>query len=293
MSIDCYLMATTINQSLVHGLSILLLFDAASPYLSVAEIARRLHYSQSRTYRLIRTLLQLNFLQEKPGAARYGLGLNALRLGLLAGRNLDVTSVARPFMRELALLAKETVLLTAVNGRRGICLERVESEEPVRYSLFQPGAEIPLHCGASSTVLMAFLPEEEWDRIIEEEGLRRFTGHTITEAETLKARLREIRKRGYATSDEEADRDVRAVAAPVWNGAGELVAGLSIAGPVYRISKKRMATLRKWVVDYAEAVSGRLGHEGMPAGKRALRAPRPLREGDPAQFTLTVEGGER
>jgi len=86
---------------------------------------------------------------------------------------------------------------------------------------------------------------------------------------------------------------VRAVAAPIRNGAGELVAGLSIAGSVYRISKKRMATLRKWVVDPAEAVSGRLGHEGLPKGKRALGAPRRLRKGGPAQFTLTVEGGER
>jgi IclR family transcriptional regulator, KDG regulon repressor len=293
MSIDCYLMATTINQSLVHGLSILLLFDAASPYLSVAEIARRLHYSQSRTYRLIRTLLQLNFLQEKPGAARYGLGLNALRLGLIAGRNLDVTSVARPLMEELATLAKETVLLTAINGRRGICLDRVESEEPVRYSLFRPGADIPLHCGASSTILMAFLSEAEWDRIIAEEGLRRFTGHTITEPETLKAHLREIRRKGYATSDEEADRDVRAVAAPVWNGAGELVAGLSIAGPVYRISKKRMGMLRKWVVDCAEAISGRLGYEGGSMGKRALWTPQRLRETDPGRVNVMVEGGER
>jgi len=125
-------MVTALNQSLVHGLPILLLFDSGSPYLSVAGVARRLQYSQRRTYQLIRTLLQLSFLQEKPGAARYGLGLNALRLGLLAGRNLDVTSVARPFMRELALLANKTVLLTAVNGRRGICLECVESEEPER-----------------------------------------------------------------------------------------------------------------------------------------------------------------
>jgi IclR family acetate operon transcriptional repressor len=80
---------------------------------------------------------------------------------------------------------------------------------------------------------MAYLPEEDWDYIIRKEGLKRYTPHTITHANALKDHLREIRKRGYAFSDQEVDRDVRAVAAPILNSLGELVAGLSLAGPAY------------------------------------------------------------
>ena len=85
-----------------------------------------------------------------------------------------------------------------------------------------------MHCGASSKILMAYLPEEEWDTIIAKEGLKRCTPNTITQVKKLKDHLREIRQRGWAYSDQEVDRDVRAVAAPVFNGLGMLVAGLIV-----------------------------------------------------------------
>jgi len=245
---------------LAHGLEILILFDPSAPHFTVSEISRRLTFSQSKTYRLIRTLVKYGLLREKPGTAQYCLGLNALRIGLLAQQQIDISATARPLMKELSRLTKETVLLTAVNGTRGVCLERVESEEPIRYSFFQPGASLPLHCGASSKILMAHLPEDEWDHIIAKEGLRRYTGHTITEKRRLKTHLREIRKKGYAFSDQEVDRDVRAVAAPVFNGRGEMVGGLSIAGPAYRIHKKNVASHARWVVEYAQRISKELGH---------------------------------
>jgi len=249
-----------ISQSLAHGLDILFLYDTTVALLTVSEISKRLGFSQSKTYRLVRTLIQYRLLQEKPGTAQYGLGLNAFRMGLLAQQNFNLPEMARPLMKELSELTRETVLLTAVNRTKGVVLERVESEEPIRYSLFQPGASLPLHCGASSKILMAFLPEEDWDRIIEKEGLKRYTKNTITDADRLKAHLREIRKKGYAFSDQEVDRDVRAIAAPILNGGGELVAGLSVAGPAYRISKGRINSYAKWVVQYAQKISSNLGY---------------------------------
>ncbi len=252
-------MTMTINRSLAHGLETLLLFDASTPLLTVAEISKRLRYSQSKTYRLVRTLIRYGLLQGNGGTARYSLGINALRMGLLAREHFNLSAIARPFMKELSLLTKETVFLTAVNGTKGICLERVESEEPIRFSFFQPGADLPLHCRAMCKILMAYLPEEDWEKIIAKEGLKRYTPNTITHVAELKAHLREIRKRGYAFSDQEVDRDVRAVAAPVLDRWGELVAGLSIAGPMYRIGKKRVGSLAKLVIEYAQKISSHLG----------------------------------
>jgi len=251
-------MTMTINQSLAHGLDILLLYDTSYPALTVSEISKRLKYSQSKTYRLVRTLVKYGFLQENNGTAQYSLGINALRLGLLAQQRFNISEIARPFMKELSLVTRETVLLTAVNGTKGIVLGRVESEEPIRYSLFQPGAIIPLHAGASSKILMANLPEEEWDRIIAKEGLNRYTSNTITSADQLKIHLRQIRRRGYAFSDQEVDRDVRAVAAPILNGRGQLVAGLSVAGPTYRINKKKINSYGELVIIYAQKIANQL-----------------------------------
>jgi IclR family KDG regulon transcriptional repressor len=249
----------TINQSLAHGLNVLLLYEASTPLFTVSEISKRLGYSQSKTYRLVRTLVQYCLLQEDHGTAKYTLGLNVLRLGLLAQQQFNIVEVALPYLKELSLLTKETVLLTAVNGTKGIVLERVESEEPVRFSIFQPGATLPLHCGASSKILMAHLPEEEWDHIIAKEGLKKYTSNTITRVKQLKIHLKEIRKRGYAFSNQEVDQDVRAVAAPIFNRQGELMAGLSVVGPVYRITKTRVNFLQKLVVQYAQEISDQLG----------------------------------
>jgi len=251
-------MTMAINQSLAHGLDILLLYDTSYSPLTVFEISKRLHYSQSKTYRLVRTLVKYGFLQENNGTSQYGLGLNALRIGLLAQKRFNVSEIARPFMKELSHMTKETVLLTAINGTKGFVLDRVESDEPIRYSLFQPGASIPLHAGASSKILMAYLPEKEWDRIIKAEGLTRYTQNTITQADKLKTHLREVRKKGYAFSDQEVDREVRSIAAPIINGTGELVGGLSVAGPAYRIKKKKIHSCAKQIIQYAQKISSHL-----------------------------------
>jgi DNA-binding IclR family transcriptional regulator len=243
------------NQSLSHGLEILLLFDSARPAYTVLEMTRSLRFSQSKTYRLVRALVHHGMLETPNGSGRYSLGLNALRLGLLAQRKFNVAVIALPFMKELSRLTKETVLLTAVQGNKALCLERVESEEPIRYSLFTPGANLPLHAGASSKVLLAFLPEAEWNSFLGGEGLRRFTPNTITDREELKAQLREVRSRGYAVSDQEVDREVRAVAAPILNSRGELIAGLTVAGPAYRLNKKRIQSFGPLVKRYAEKIA--------------------------------------
>jgi DNA-binding IclR family transcriptional regulator len=114
---------------------------------------------------------------------------------------------------------------------------------------------------------MAHLPEEEWGHIIAKEGLRRYTPHTITEAESLKAHLRQIRKRGVAFSDQEVDRDVRAVAAPILDPNGELIAGVSIAGPLYRISRRRVGELSKLVMEYAQKISSQFRNESNIAAR--------------------------
>jgi IclR family KDG regulon transcriptional repressor len=244
------------NKTFDCGLQILKLFDAEKPSLTAAEISQRLGYSLSKSYRLIRTLVQFQMLEEKFGTAHYNLGMAFIRLGQLAQQNFQLPSVSRPVMEELSRLTNETVLLTAFDGTRGVCIERVESKEPIRYSLYQPGGNLPLHAGASSKILMAYLPEQEWDRIIGF-GLKKYTDHTITDPERLKAHLREIRQRGYACSDQEVDRDVRAVAAPILRVSGELLAGLSVAGPGFRMTKRRVASLGKLVIEYAKKIESK------------------------------------
>ncbi len=247
------------TQSLAQGLDILLLYDSHTSFLTAAEISKKKGYSLSKTYRIIRTLMKHGFIEEEKGTARYVLGLNVFRLGLLAQKKFTLAAVAKPLMKELSVVSKESVVLTAVSGTKAVCIENVESEEAVRSSTFQAGESRLLHAGASSKILMAYLSEKEWDDIIATEGLRRFTSSTITQAKALKEHLRETRKKGYAVSDREVYKDVRAVGAPILDGMGRLIGGLSIVGPVYRINKIKLNHLVKLVLEYAGRISEQMG----------------------------------
>ena len=246
------------NKTFTSGLRVLLLYDSTTPSLTAVEISKRLGFSISKTYRLIRTMVEFDMLREIPQTASYSLGLAIFRLGLLARENFQLPVVARPILKELSLLTKETVLLVALDGTRAICLERVESAESVRFSIFQPGWALPIHAGAAPKVLMAYLPEKEWDHIISK-GLKKYTPNTIIDPKSLKTELREIRNRGYAFSDQEAELDVWAVAAPIWRGNEEPVAALAVAGPVFRLNRKDVPALGKLAVQYAQKIGYYLG----------------------------------
>lgn len=252
------------NQSLVHGLQIVFLFDPANPYLRVSEISKRLKYSQSKTYRLVKTLVEWGLLQEVAEKGRYSLGLGAFRLSLLAQRHFSLPEIARPHMKELSLVTKETVILTAVQGRQGVCVEVIESREPIRYSFFQPGAILPLPYGASSKVLMAHLPEGDLRQVLAGiKGLEK-----PLQWKKLLEQLQEVREKQCALSHQEVNREARGVAAPILDGTGQLAAILSVAGPVYRIDEKKFAHLGSLTVRYAQriAVEWEALRRGTPGG---------------------------
>ena len=257
-----------ITQSFAHGLDILMLYDVSTPFLTVSEISYRLGYSQSKTYRLVRTLVHYGLLHGREGSAKYCLGPAALRLGLLAQQHFSISSLARPFMEELRNLTKETIFLIAPSGTRGLCVVRIESEEPVRFSS-PPGDEIPLYCTAAGKVLLAGLPEETWDSVLGKEGLKQYTANTNTDMAVLKAELRRVNREGYAFADREYYEEERALAAPVFDGSGEMVAALSVAGPFYRIDEEKLSEFRRLAIQYAAKISCLLGYEVRRTGSAA------------------------
>jgi DNA-binding IclR family transcriptional regulator len=120
-------------------------------------------------------------------------------------------------------------------ARQGILIERVESPQTIRIS-FETGQVQPLHAGASWKILLAHIHEDAWDQNLPE-PMTQFTQNTITDRETLKAELRQKRAQGYALSNGEVDPEVVGVAVPILNSKKQLVAGLSLAGPAFRMDE--------------------------------------------------------
>jgi DNA-binding IclR family transcriptional regulator len=213
-------------------LDVLLLFQETWPELTAEEICELIDAPRSTTYRYIRILREKGFL-EKSATRGYRLGPRLLQLGRIARSRRDISDIALPVMEDIARQTRETVLLTRLFGDSAVCVERIEGPQTVRIS-FEIGQVQPLHGGASSKILLAFVDEDKWDQHLTSE-LERFTEYTITEPEELKEQLRQIRRQGYCDSESEVDLGARAVAVPIKDTRGRVVAGLSTAGPVFRM----------------------------------------------------------
>jgi DNA-binding IclR family transcriptional regulator len=128
----------------------------------------------------------------------------------------------------------ETVILTTYYEQEVICIEKVETNRSVRMTM-DVGTRRPLHAGASSKALMAYLPPDEVQSIIDQ-GLSKACINTITDPNVLEDELAKIRRQGYAESQQETDLGAWGVATPVFDGRGDVIAAIGIAGPSSRMS---------------------------------------------------------
>lgn len=213
-------------------LDVLLLFDESRSEMTAGEITNLIGAPRSTTYRYIRTLRDKELLQ-KTESGGFALGPRVLQLARAVQKQRDIGQIALPIMEELGQQTRETILLTRRFGRHSVCIERVEGPQTVRIS-FERGQIQPLHAGASSKILLAYADETKWDQLL---GLplEGFTENTITQPELLKSQLHSIRNQGYCVSNGEVDIGARAVAVPIKNHRGRLLAALTVVGPAFRM----------------------------------------------------------
>jgi IclR family KDG regulon transcriptional repressor len=253
-------MPTKEIKSVRNCFRILSLFSKDNPDLDADGISQAIDIPRSSVYRYLNTLIQESILEYDSTTKKYELGLKIFELGGTAYHQLELRKIALPLMKELAKRTRETVYLATLDKDRAMCVERIESDLPIRLSINQ-GESFPLHASATARILMAYLPDEEQNRIIKK-GLKKFTKYTITDSQRLRKNLREIKKRGFAFSNQELDLGAKAVSAPIFDFFGRAIAGLSIAGPVHRFDGKKVVEYKDLVVHYCRRISSKLGYTG-------------------------------
>ncbi|MFF2450547.1 IclR family transcriptional regulator [Neobacillus sp. NPDC058068] len=222
-------------------LEILDLFNFQTRELSVPQIAERLNQPQSSVYRHLRILKEKGYVIET-NVGLYKLGYRFLELAKIVKTDNSISSIAFPVMRNLTNETGETSILTISSGLNAICLEVITSPQPIKVTSDQ-GKILPLHAGASSTILLAHMPIETVEELFEQGRLNKFTENTIVDPEELKGKLEETRMRGYAISDSEVDEGVIAYGIPIRDMDNQVVAALSIAGPRERMLEREEQSL--------------------------------------------------
>ncbi|GIN63348.1 IclR family transcriptional regulator [Robertmurraya siralis] len=245
-------------QSVDRALTILEILQENSKGLGVTDLAKQLHVSKSTAHRLLMSLLKKGFVQKDMETDKYLLGLKLIEFGQNVSENLDIRKLASGYLHELVEISGETAHLAILDNNEIVYIDKIESSATIRmYSKI--GKRAPLHCTGIGKAVLAFLPEEKIKQIIDENGLKKFTDKTITDKEEMLAHLSEIKRRGYSIDDEEHELGINCAAAPILNHKGEVVAGISVAGPLMRISKEKLSRIAKEVLRVSQEISRLLG----------------------------------
>jgi len=202
---------------------------------SLAELSAHLDLPKSTLHRFLVSLEFHNVLRRDHTDRLWRLGYRLVAWGEFAAECTGLHHIARPIMRDLAAATGETVVLTVYQDQEVACIEKVETSHSVRLAL-EVGTRRPPHAGASSKILMAYLPEKEIQAIIRDKGLPQLCNNTIVDPDELATELDRIRERGYAESLEETDLGAWGVATPIYGWNGDAAAAIGIVGPRSRFS---------------------------------------------------------
>jgi IclR family transcriptional regulator, acetate operon repressor len=247
---------------------VLLLFAQSSTQLGVTEIATKLELSKAAVHRILGSLRNKGIVELDPATRRYALGPIVMSLGVSYINQLNIRSMAAAELAALSRATNETATLSVRSGRKRVYVDQVTPNRDVLMSV-QMGVPYPLHAGASSKAILAFLPEPEIAELLRL-PLERLTPLTITDPATLRRELSAIRERGWASSGGERQTWAASEAAPVLGASGYPVAAISICGPAERVTS-RASEHAELLLAATSRVSARMGYVRHADGER--RAP--------------------
>lgn len=216
--------------------------------LGTNEIARRTGINASSVSRLLATLSKDQYVRRVPGTGRYRLGLRLIQLGNAALARVDFREVVRPHLSALMDATGETATLSVPGGDTTITVDFVQSPSSVR-SVAEIGRPSIAHATSTGKVFLAYggtLPDGP---------LHAYTPRTITDRRQLAREVAAVRERGWAQAVGEREPDLNAVAVPVLDAAGELVAVLELQGPAGRFDATEMQAAVTKLEEHAAALS--------------------------------------
>ncbi len=271
--------------ALQRGLRLLHLFSESPRGLTAKQVAAVSRLPVSTVHRFLANLVTAGFLN-RDGEGTHHLGMACFSIGQAAVGQLDIRRLSLPYLRELNQQTRETIHLTVRHGLSAVYVEKLDSPEPLRiYSRI--GASVPLHCTAVGKVMLAYMPEDEQDRVLPELDLKRLTPNSAGNLQELKAELFRVRRNGYACDLEEHELHIRCVAAPIYDHTGSVQSSLSITAPALRMPVTRLRRLAPLIQEAGLKISAELGYQPV-ASLSAGRVPNRSSKPEPRLGTIAI-----
>lgn len=247
-------------QPVVRALNVLRLLASHAGGLTLQELGDALDIPPGSMHRLLAVLSAEQFVSRSPTNRRYFLGPAARQLADSGSAQHRLLVSPHRALTELARQSQETVFLTELVGDRALCVALVEGRHPLRLFV-RIGQDMPLHAAASARTLLADRTDEEARLMLAGNPLTSYTESTPSSVEQVLEHLAVIRTRGYDVCEDELDRGVWAVSAPIHMSTGRVCTSITLAAPGDRLATPRMRKeARDAVLAAAATMAADLGY---------------------------------
>lgn len=236
-----------------RAMSLFELLASSRTGLTLSELSRKLNIPKSTAHYLVYTLATRGYVQ-KTGNGRHSLGLRFRDVASASTAESTLSTLATPYLRQITSRLNLTTTLTVLRGAQAVIIGKVTAANDAGGGAWV-GRHLDLHCTAQGKALIAFLSEEELDRLFGGRALAQFTRKTISSVGALKTHLAEVRARGFSINDEEHVQGIRAVAAPVVDPLGVVVAAVSVRGSSEEIPAMRLHQFGQQLICSARDIS--------------------------------------
>lgn len=226
--------------------------------LSFNEIIELSGIPKTSVYRMLQSLEEMCLI-DKDEQGKYSLGILFLRFGHLVSERTDIRQIARPTMESLHKEFGEAVNLIIRDGDEAVYIEKIQSIQPVRlYTTI--GRRTPLYAGACARVILSFLPAQEREEYLNRVELIPYAKGTLTTMDQLRHSISEARNLGYTISYSELEDFTAAVAVPIFDHTGNVVAGISIAGIERNYEQENLTKFIEKLKTASTELSTKLGY---------------------------------
>ncbi len=231
-------------------------------------LAARAGLVKSSAFRILYTLKELGYVDQSADDGNYRSTPKVLCLAGSAAARPDLKTIARPYLARMRAGLRETASIAEWHDGAVVIVEVAHAPHPLQLSL-DVGDSCPLHASALGKAVAAHLPHLSLESALGKGKLPRYTRHTITSRARLALELAEVRRRGYATNDEETVDGVVLVGAPVFDADGRVAGAVSVSSPTARCSPEKRRAMVDAVTRTAAAITKDLERVGHVAAANA------------------------
>lgn len=246
-------------QVLQRAMDILEAIGTSAEPVSLKNITQKVGLPKSTVYRILSNLEFRGYVC-CGNEGGYRLGLTFLTLGQKAERGFELKRLARPHMAKLNQLTSESVHLGVLARNRVFYLDSIDSPHSIRL-VAQIGGSNHLHCTSLGKALLIAHSDEEIRQILTEGGMERRTHYTLATPEAFLKEMEVVRRVGFGFDDRESGDDCFCIGAPIYNHLGQVLAAISVSGPISRVSRQTAETLvAPRLLEATKSISRSLGH---------------------------------